>query len=510
MKCLPLFVPRKVAVIRVAAAAALLVATCSAGRVLAQVHTPLTDPIAAPIPASGITIGLETVMSGLVQPTAGAVAPGDPNHLYVADQVGKIWVVDVSHRRNQEPPRLFLDISGRLVTLGLGPTKYDERGLLGIAFHPGFRENGLFYTYASEPPTGRATFSTMPPGTAPNCQNVLLEWRVKEFDEDTLAVDPSSYREVLRIDKPQFNHNGGVITFGPDRLMYLSLGDGGNANDFGVGHAPAGNAQTLVDGNVLGKILRINPLGRNSANGQYGIPRDNPFADARNPLPGPHEIWAYGFRNPWRMSFDAVTGQLYVGDVGQNDIEEVDIVRKGMNYGWPVKEGTFLFDGFLPGRGGQGYVWENSPGSPTGLIDPIAEYDHADSPNAPLHSTPALRQAIIGGYVYRGDDVNGLRGRYVFGDYSGAAAPGTGHLYVLRGSGHAMEELAIQGRSSLGLAVLGFAQGRDHELYLLGSQTGTVLGNTGVVMRFTEATRDKDRDRDRDADEQGDQSDDSR
>lgn len=460
--------------------------------VAAQAHTPLIDPILAGIPASGLSVGLETVMSELVQPTAGTVAPGDSDHLYVADQIGKVWVVDVSHRRTQKAAQLFLDISGRLVTLGLGPAKYDERGLLGIAFHPNFRRNGLFYTYASEPAKGVATFSTLPPGTAPNCQNVLLEWKVKELEEDRFVVDPGSAREVLRIDKPQFNHNGGALMFGPDRMLYLSLGDGGGSNDSGVGHAAAGNAQTLVAGNVLGKILRINPLGHNSANGQYGIPADNPFADERHPLAGAHEIWAYGFRNPWRMSFDALTGRLYVGDVGQNDIEEVDIARKGMNYGWPVKEGTFLFDGFLPGRAGKGYVWQNSPDRPAGLVDPIAEYDHADGEVAPLHSVTAEREAVIGGAVYRGDDIEALRGMYVFGDYSGAAAPGTGHLYALRGPNHAIQELGIEGKSSLGYAVLGFAQGGDHELYLLASKTGTVLGTTGVVMRLkaTEADRD--------------------
>ncbi len=492
--------------LRLVPAAALLVLTCAPANLRAQAHTPLVDPIPATIPASGITVGLETVMSGLVQPTAGAVAPGDPDHLYIADQVGKVWVVDVSGRKHPQVPRLFLDISGRLVTLGLGPARYDERGLLGLAFHPDFKRNGLFYTYASEPAKGAATFSTLPPGTAPNCQNVLLEWHAKEFDEDALVADPSSSREVMRIDKPQFNHNGGVLAFGPDHKLYLSLGDGGNANDFGVGHAPAGNAQTLVDGNVLGKILRIDPLGHNSINGQYGIPADNPFADRNNPLPGPHEIYAYGFRNPWRMSFDSETGRLYVGDVGQNDIEEVDIVRRAGNHGWPIKEGTFLFDGFLPNRGGTGYVWQNSPGSPAGLVDPIAEYDHGDAEAAPLHSVPASRQAVIGGYVYRGSEIEALRGRYVFGDYSGASQPGTGHLFVLRGPNHQIQELAVAGRSSLGLAVLGFAQGRDGELYLLGSQTGTVLGTTGVVVRLTEAEgeRGNDREEHRDGDRPGD------
>jgi glucose/arabinose dehydrogenase len=470
----------------------------------AQTHTPLIDPIATTPPPSGITIGLQTVMSGLVQPTAGTFAPGDPKHLYIADQVGKVWVTDVAQHGNPQQPKLFLDVSGQLVTLGLGPAKYDERGLLGIAFHPDFRRNHLFYTYASQPASGKATFSTMPAGVAPNCQNVLKEWHVIEMDEDNFVVDPNSSRVLLSVDKPQFNHNGGALMFGPDRLLYLSLGDGGGANDFGVGHAADGNAQTLVDGNILGKILRIDPLGHNSANGQYGIPDSNPFARSSNPLPGPHEIFAYGFRNPWRMSFDLKTGRLYAGDVGQNDIEEVDVVHKGMNYGWPIKEGTFLFDGFLPGRGGTGYVFQNSPDAPAGLVDPIAEYDHGDGEVAPLHSGVHTRQAIIGGFVYRGDRVDALRNKYVFGDYGSKTSPIQGHLYILRGPDHQVQELAVEGRSPLGLAVLGFAQGRDGEIYLLASQTGTVLGTTGVVMRITEANDDHDRDsKDRDRDAKG-------
>ncbi len=452
----------------------------------AQSHTPLVDPIPASIPSSGITVGLEPVMKGLVSPTAGAVAPGDPDHLYVADQIGKVWAIDVSGRRHPRSAKLFLDISSRLITLGLGPIKYDERGLLGLAFHPGFRRNGLFYTYASEPVKGRADFSTMPEGMLANCQNVLLEWHVDDVDDDDeMRVDPIP-REVLRIDKPQINHNGGALVFESDGLMYLSLGDGGNANDSGPGHVAKGNAQTLATGNVLGKILRIDPLGRNSANGRYGIPSTNPFSDMNHPLPGPHEIYAYGFRNPWRMSLDAISGSILIGDVGQNDIEEVDILKKGGNYGWPVKEGTFLFDTTLPGRDGEGFVWENSPGSPDGMIDPIAEYDHADGEKPPFHSTPDSRVAVIGGFVYHGDEISALRGKYVFGDYSDEIGqPVAGHLFLLNGPSHKIEQINIKGRSSLGLAVLGFAQARDGELYVLANTSGTLLGTTGVVMKLT-------------------------
>jgi glucose/arabinose dehydrogenase len=471
----------------------------------AQAHPPVIDPIVPTIPDSHLTIALKPVMTGLVQPTAGAVAPGDPEHLYIADQVGTVWALDISRHAHINDAKLFLDIRDQLVTLGLGASKYDERGLLGIAFHPNFRRNHLFYTFSSQPATRPATFNTLPPDIAPNCQSVLQEWRVTEMDDDTMVVQPGSARVLMVINKPQFNHNGGALLFGPDRMLYVAVGDGGGSNDSGVGHAAAGNAQSLVDGNVLGKILRIDPLGHDSANGQYGIPRDNPFSDRWMPLAGPHEIFAYGFRNPWRMSFDAETGALYAGDVGQNDLEEVDIVRRGKNYGWPVKEGTFLFDGFLAGRGGTGYVWQNSPGAPAGIVDPIAQYDHGDGQVPPLHSGVHVRQAVIGGFVYRGDRVDALQGRYVFGDYGSATSPIEGNLYVLRGRDRKLETLNVEGRSSLGLAVLAFAQSRDGELFLLASQTGTVLGTTGVVLRIVEAKGDDGRDghheRDRDDDD---------
>lgn len=452
----------------------------------AQTHTPIVDPIPAAIPMSGITVGLEQVMSGLISPVAGAVAPGDPDHLYVADQTGQIWSVDVSGRRHPHAPRLFLDISSRLIHLGLGRIKYDERGLLGLVFHPDFKRNGLFYTYASEPVKGRADFSTMPVGVPANCQNVLLEWHATDMgdDEDIVRVDPLP-REVLRIDKPQINHNGGAILFDTKELLYLSLGDGGNANDSGVGHTTQGNSQTLTLNNVLGKILRIDPLGHNSNNGHYGIPADNPFADTTHPLAGPHEIYAMGLRNPWRMSLDAKSNNLYVGDVGQNDIEEIDIIAKGGNYGWPIKEGTFLFDTTLPGRGGEGFVYANSPASPTNLLDPIAEYDHADNEQPPFHSTPDSRVAIIGGFVYHGDEIESLQNKYVFGDYSAEIGePVAGHLFMLKGPDNAIQQLNVQGRPALGLAVLGFAQGHDGELYLLANTSGTLLGTTGVVMKI--------------------------
>ncbi|MBQ5939503.1 sorbosone dehydrogenase family protein [Massilia sp. AB1] len=457
----------------------------------AQAPAPLADPIPGQLAQSHAMVALETVVSGLVSPVAAAVAPGDRRHLYVADQIGLVWRVHIANRAEDgddgddddddagsRQPEQFLDVRSLLVSpLGLGPGKYDERGLLGIAFHPQFRFNGLFYTFTSQPVKGAADFSTMPAGAAPNCQSVVTEWRVQRPGRRNSPVDLGSARELMRIDKPQFNHNGGAIAFGPDQMLYISLGDGGAADDEGVGHVAGGNAQSLAPGNVLGKILRIDPLGRNAANGRYGIPADNPFVNRD----GADEIFAYGFRNPFRMSFDPM-GRLIVGDVGQNQVEEVDVVTAGGNYGWRIKEGTFLFD--TGGPDAPGFVHADSPGLPAGLVDPIAQYDHADGAGA-----PPSRVAVIGGYVYRGNRLQQLKGQYVFGDYSGRGGPTPqGHLFVL-GRNNRVENLTPVNRNPFDLAVLGFAQDQRGELYLLANGSGTLLGTTGVVMKFVRARR---------------------
>jgi len=451
----------------------------------AQTNVPLADPILNPVPVASIKLSLETVMTGFVSPVAATAAPGDDDHLYVVDQPGQLWRVAVLGA--PAPATLVLDVSKRLVPLGLfPPLNYDERGFLGLAFHPDFRRNRLFYTFTSEPVGGTADFSTLSPGEVANCQSVVTEWQVRDQEgnwhgDAPFTVDPNSARVLLRIDKPEFNHNGGALTFGRGGLLYVSLGDGGNANDSGLGHVPGGNAQSLTPGNVLGKILRIDPLGRNSANGRYGVPADNHFAKNVN---GAQEIYAYGLRNPFRMTYDPDTDALIAGDVGQNNIEEVDVIRKGGNYGWPIKEGTFLFDGGesrpAPDTG-VGFVYADSPGQPAGLIDPVAEYDHEDAP-----STTETRVAVIGGYIYRGRQIDYLRGRYLFGDYSGeTGTPVAGHILLSGGSNHNVEDVKIAGRENeLGLAVLGFGQDSKGELYLLANQTGTLNGQTGQLLRF--------------------------
>lgn len=442
----------------------------------------LLDPIPPHIPQSPATVALEEIASGLNAPVKGTFAPGDHKHLFVIEQTGPAWVIDVSPGKDDDgTPHLFADFTSIVTPLGcfIG---YDERGLLGIAFHPDYRHNGLLYTFTSE--TGAGTggcFGQASVTAPPNHESVIREWRVGDVKADHPTVIMSSSRELLRLPQPQFNHNGGDIAFGPDGMLYIATGDGGAADDQGVGHVPGGNAQDL--GSLYGNILRIDVDGRAVA-GAYSIPTGNPFIG----VPGARgEIFAYGFRNPYRMSFDSKTGALYVADVGQNDIEEIDVVTAGGNYGWPIKEGTFVFDnnGATPG-------FVTGDPSPPGLIDPIAEYDHWLDQTRTRTATEGI--AIVGGHVYRGSHMKdkGVRKYYVFGDYSRRFAQPEGRLFVLDDANQ-VTELTIAGRSTLGLAVLGFAEDSKGELYLLANVTGLVGGagfpsvptNTGVVLKLT-------------------------
>jgi len=386
--------------------------------------------------------------------------------MFVTDQSGVIWAIQANSGRK----RIFLVLSDRLVNLGIaGPGTYDERGLLGLAFHPDYSQNGLIYTYTSEPVNGAADFSTIPPGASANHQSVILEWHVPALCGPHATVDPTSARELMRIDQPQFNHNGGALNFGPDGRLYISLGDGGAADDQGLGHSPDGNGQD--PSNVLGSILRIDPLGDNSANGHYGIPNDNPFIGLPGYVP---EIFAYGFRNPFRFSFDAKTGTMFIADVGQNDIEEIDIGMPGGNYGWNLKEGSFCFN---PNGDSSGFVTECAPGQvPEDLIDPVAEYDHDEG------------IAVIGGFVYRGRRIQPLRGSYVFGDFSRSFFGNNGRLFYLDQDGK-LFGFRIVSPTPVGYTMLGFGQDNSGELYVLANRTGTPFGDTGVVLRIQQVVK---------------------
>lgn len=435
----------------------------------AQIDDPIHDPI-----TKLFTVELDLIASGLGSPNTISLAHDGSGRLFFTEQTGAVRYVTPG----DPTVHPFLDLSSGLVPLNPG---YDERGLLGLAFHPDFADAGSpgyhrLYTYASRPYVAGAADFTVPDSTSTgtvNHQSVIEEWTV---DAVTGLPDPGSRREVVRIDEPQSNHNAGHMAFGPDGYLYVSLGDGGAGNDVGFGHVDGvGNAQTLTDNNILGKILRINPLDPTdtpgssdaiSANGQYRIPGGNPFVGET----GADEIFAYGFRNPFRFSFDdqpGGTGNLIVGDTGQNNIEEIDIVTNGGNYGWHVKEGTFLFDPVT------GDVTANSPGSPAGLIDPVLQYDHDEG------------IAVIGGFVYRGSAVPELYGKYIFGDLAQGFSDPSGRLFVGDLTTGEIHELTIGlDDRNLGLFLKGFGQDANGELYVLGATTIGPAGDTGIIYKI--------------------------
>lgn len=418
------------------------------------------DVLTNHIQKGAFTIDLEPVATGFASPVGLMQAPGDPSKTYIVDQTGQIRVLQ--NGVLQSTP--FLDISSKLIGLS---ASYDERGLLGLAFDPNFATNGKFYTYESEPVNGAGDF-TLYGGVAPTYQNVLAAWTVNLA---TGQVNASSYTPLMRIDKNAGNHNGGTIAFGPDGKLYIGLGDGGNANDSGPGHNPStGNAQDLTT--PLGKMLRIDvgvtPGQGNSANGKYNIPSDNPFVNTAGAL---KETWALGLRNPYRFSFDSANGALIAGDVGQNTVEEVDQVVKGANYGWPVKEGTFLFNRT---GGSAGTVNPtNSPGSPAGYADPLLEYDHVDG------------TAVIGGFVYHGSLMPQLDGKYIFGDLnqviSGNNAPNARLFYADLSTGQISEFHYGALDLPLGFYLKGFGEDANGEIYALTSTNYGPSGSTGEV-----------------------------
>jgi len=431
-------------------------------------------PLADTIQPSPIRIDLETVASGLIAPVDLRPDPAVAGRLHVVDQAGLVRTIE----QGQLLETPFLDVRDRLVQpLGIlgsfDEDDYDERGLLGLAFHPGFADPSspgyrTLYTYTSEPASGPADFTLDLASEEVNHQSVVTEWQLARGQN---IVDPSTARVVMRIDQPQFNHNGGYLAFGPDGYLYIALGDGGAANDAGAGHGPDGNGQNIHT--VHGSILRIDPSppastpdSRNavSANGQYRIPWDNEFVG----IDGVDEIFAYGFRNPYRFSFDKLTGALIVADVGQGHVEEIDIVRKGGNYGWKIKEGDFLFD---PEDIAVGVPFEDPA-----LIDPVAQYDHDDG------------LAVVGGFLYFGTQVPQLRALYVFGDFSRAFTAPAGRLFVANLWTGQIEELLIGNEQQpLGLFVKGMGQDRDGEVYVLASTALGPYGDTGVVFKIVPA-----------------------
>ena len=444
------------------------------------------------IEAGSIAIRLNPIATALAAPDYAISAPGDTSRLFVVEQNGLLRVI----QNGSLLAGPALDIQTR-VSPPLNPANAnDERGLLGLAFHPGYNTPGsagfgTLYTYHSESIAAGTSLTYATPNADPlnpaaqNFKNVVAEWKISATNAN--VVDPNSRREIISLGQNAGNHNGGTIAFGPDGYLYLGVGDGGNRNDVGPGHLePGGNAQSLTT--PLGKMLRIDPLhptltsgsaNAESSNGEYRIPVDNPFQGV-DQVP---ETFAYGFRNPYRFSFDRPdlggTGDLILADVGQGNIEEIDRVTIGGNYGWAVKEGDFVFfrtdpDGLGPINAGD--IGNHTPGDPSGLIDPIAEYDHGDG------------ISITGGFVYRGSAIPDLFGKYVFGDLAlsrdatGARVDGR-MFYADLETGEIKEFVLDQfagGGLPDGLTVHGFGEDAAGELYAL--VTNTPANGTGGIV----------------------------
>lgn len=344
-------------------------------------------------------------------------APDDNDRLFLVQQNGYIYVFD--NDEDVTSRALFLDVQNRI------NSNQGEQGLLGLAFHPSYDQNGYFYI----------NYTT---GDNQTRRSVISRFSVDPADPN--QADPNSEMILLEISQPYTNHNGGMLAFGPDGYLYIGLGDGGSGGD------PQNNAQNRT--NLLGTILRID-VDESSGSLNYGIPPDNPFYDNNQGFR--EEIYAYGLRNPWRFSFDMPTGQLWAGDVGQNAWEEIDIIVSGGNYGWRIMEGNHCY---------------NPPNDcdQTGLILPILEYDHTQG------------ESITGGYVYRGALEPALQGAYIYGDFS------SGRIWSLRYDGQNVTDQMLLLESQMSLSSFGVdASGELYMLDYFGGKIYRFSGSTTAI-----------------------------
>lgn len=502
----------------------------------------------------------------LQSPTNITHAGDGSGRLFICEQRGKIRIF----KNGALQPTPFLDIEAKLLP---PPGGYDERGLLGMAFHPdyetssapGYRRFYVFYSATSPialansiiasistgdpctitttaahglktgdvvlingltggtftPALNNGTFAvtfvsptqfTVPvncsdttglsvtngrvrPQTPVNGSTIISEFLVKADDPN--VADPASERVLLRFDRPQSNHNGGQLEFGPEvgpngeRYLYFGVGDGGSQRDNDVGHTggstarPNGNLGNGQDKTkLLGKIHRIDPLGTNGPGGQYGIPVDNPFVGAGGGVR--EEIYAYGMRNPWRFSFDPATGRMFCGDVGQDSIEEVDLIVKGGNYGWHAKEGTRVQDATLLNallNGGSVLVdpppsaTVNLPGGEV-LIDPIGQYAHPSFAGPPVLAQ--IGNSVTGGYVYRGSAIPALVGKYVFADWGLITSIPNGTMLGLEETSPGVWEfskLDVAGGDPIPTHIAAFGVDEQGEIYLATKTNTEVIAN---------------------------------
>lgn len=382
----------------------------------------------------------------LVAPVGIRNAGDGSDRLFTVDQRGKIQIIE----DGVVLAAPFLDIESKLVAQR---ANFDERGLLGLAFHPNYGNvgqpgYGKFYVYYSA--------DSMVMGA--NHKSVIAEYTVSG---DPDLADEMSERILLTIEQPQFNHNGGDLAFGPtDGFLYISTGDGGSSNDNNDGHTGGnssqpngvlGNAQDKTK--LLGKILRIDPLGDDGPGGEYGIPSTNPFVGDGGGVR--EEIFAYGLRNPWRMCFDEGPGgsnELFVADVGQGSVEEVNVVGIGDNMGWRNREGSFVFDGTAPGTGP--------------FVDPLVEYAH---PGVAIGGLPQIGVSVTGGCFYRGSRFTTMQGRYFFGDWSVSGGAPNGTLLCMEensSGGYSLLILDVEGGNPIGKYITAFGTDENGEIYV--------------------------------------------
>ena len=406
-----------------------------------------------------VKIKLEPYVTGLNSPLAMVQPPGD-DRKFVVEQFGRVRIIDANGELLGTP---FLDIRSKLPNL---MADFDERGLLGLTFHPNFSSNGKFYISYSAVLDFQSDVGKM---LWWSHTNIVSEYTVSKDNPN--VANPKSERILTSIDWPQFNHNGHWIGFGKDGMLYISTGDGGYANDWGIGHnVTDGNGQDLTS--LKGKILRIDV--NSSADGNnYSIPADNPFVGTDDVRP---EIYAYGLRNPWRCSFDMKDDRLFCADVQQNSFEEVDIISKGANLGWRRMEGTHCFDYAKP---------DGHPGNcdQSGLTLPILDYN-----NCTAQPNGCKGISVTGGYVYRGAN-EAWDGKYIFGDWSKSFAAMDGQIFIATetGGNWTMEVAEVDGMEGKQPFVLAFAQDAAGEVYALTSITRGPNGELDTIYKIVPA-----------------------
>jgi glucose/arabinose dehydrogenase len=433
------------------------------------------DDTSGPYAIADTPVALEVVADGLTAPVDFAAPDDGSGRLFVVEQTGTIRVISPDGEVLDEP---FLDVTDRLVEMDEG---YTERGLLGLAFHPQYADNGRFFVYYSAPLAEGA-----PEGW--DHTSHLSEFQVSADDEN--VADAGSEQILMTVDQPQSNHNGGHITFGLDGYLYIPLGDGGGANDTDEGHTEGlGNGQDLT--NLLGSILRIDVDTPGEGGQAYSIPQDNPFVDREDV---PSEIWAYGVRNPYDISVDS-EGEysILVSDAGQERFEEVSIANAGDNLGWNIREGVHCFDPENADTPPEQCADTGADGEP--LVHPVIEYDRSN-----------FGTVITGAYVYRGTELTEYQGQLFFVEWNSAIAEGAdGAVFVAEPGGQMaatgvdeglweFERVELQqpdGASEegagTGFYITAIAADATGELYILANTAATPEEGGGSVYRLVPA-----------------------